>query len=85
MRFYRETNQRFVRDGNGMVVGFKPVSVREDMAYTEGGVTVPFSYDTRRHSEQDVDKMLDKYPSFVSRLFRNVMSYISLRLWRGTA
>jgi len=76
-------DRRFVRDAGGRVIGVEPVSVSQSMVYREGEMATPFAYDTAVHSEADVDAMLGRYPSFMSGLFRGMVSYFSKRIWRS--
>ena len=78
---YTEVNSRFVRGEDGEI-RVEPVSVVEKMVYRDKKLNIPFSYDTRIHSEGDVQIMLDRYPSFFGRIFRNAMSYFSRQIWR---
>ncbi len=82
LKTYGHIERRFVRNGHGEIIGVEPVSVSERMVYTDEEMDVPFSYDTRTHTEEDVQDMLKQYPSFLSRLFRNAMSYFSRQIWK---
>lgn len=82
LKTYGYIERRFVRNEHGEIIGVEPVSVREKMVYTDEKMNVPFSYDTRTHTEEDIQNVLRQYPSFLSRLFRNAMSYFSRQIWR---
>jgi len=83
LRTQSSVEREFVRNDSGEIVGVRPVSVKERMVYSEGGMAVPFYYDTNTHQEADVDGMLDQYPTAISRLFKRMMSYFSRQVWRG--
>ena len=82
LQTYSHIERRFVTNEFGEVIGIEPVSVSERMVYRDDKLNVPFGYDTRTHSEEDVQGMLNEYPSFLSRLFRNAVSYFSRKMWR---
>jgi len=79
-RSYME--RRFVTNEYGEITGLEPVFVKEEMVYRDGNITTPFGYDTNAQTEADVQKKLDEYPSFLSRLFGSMVSYFSRRIWR---
>jgi len=81
LQTYSHIERRFVKNEEGEIIGFEPVSVREKMVYRDNKLNVPFGYDTRMHSESDVQDMLKEYPSFLSRIFKNAISYFSRKMW----
>lgn len=84
LRTYSVIEQGFVKGVDGKIVGIEPLRVSESMAYSGGELKAPFgfSYDTAKHGKRDVQESLDKYPPFISRLFRNVISRFSHDIWR---
>jgi hypothetical protein len=82
LKTYSHIERRFVRNDIGDIKGIEPVSVSERMIYSDGEMSVPFGYDTKTSDEEDVQKMLNEYPSFISKLFRNAISYFSHLVWR---
>jgi len=77
-----QTRNRMVRDGSGGLIGLMPISVTQDMSYRNGGLST-FGYSTDVNSEQQVDKALDNYPSYISRVFRNLILSFSKGVWRS--
>ena len=82
MRTYSVVRKRFVTAPDGMITGVEPVFVKEQMEYSDGDLRESFGYDTRQHSEADVDGMLARYPPFLSRMFGGFFSYLSRAIWR---
>jgi hypothetical protein len=83
LQTYTHIERRFIMNEDGGITGIEPVSVREKMVYSDGKLDVPFGYDTRMHTELDVQDMLNEYPSFISRVFNNLVSYFSRKIWRA--
>lgn len=83
LKTFSHVERRFVTNDIGEVIGIEPVSVSEKMVYSDEEMSVPFDYDTRTHDEFYVQKMLNEYPSFISKLFRNAISYFSHLVWRN--
>jgi hypothetical protein len=82
LRTYTEIERGFVKNNGGNIVGLEPLSIKEQMVYRKNGVDSHFGYDTRKHNEENVQNMLERYPAFVSKLFGNAISYFSRLLWR---
>ncbi len=83
LKTYSHIERRFVTNDIGEIIDIEPVSVSEKMMYLDGEMAVPFDYDTRTDNEFEVQKMLNDYPSFISKIFRNAISYFSHLVWRN--
>ena len=71
-----------VRDSSGDVIGIIPLSVTQEMGYRNDH-TENFAYSTDINTEQEVEHAIDRYPSYVSRVFRSLILSFSRGIWRS--